>query len=287
MTAAPPLPSLRLFTTCDDRGLRDEVLIRLLNSLRRSSEQGADVHHYLLLQNCVDQVASRVRLGLRDEVRLISHPGQLSLSRARNILMDAFLSEARDGDVVAFPDDDAWYPDGFAVWISQQFGKNSDLDFLFCRYASSPLVVATAPPARPAGVMDVLRFASSNTLFARAARVRAVGHFDEELGVGAVHGGGEDTDYGLRLRKMSRMMVFVDAALVGHRDKFAGLKGRYYQGGLAAIARNAFFDPAVLVQMVRKVLVGGCLVLTREHGFGEWVQATRRALRSPEGALKR
>ena len=116
MTAASPLPALRLFTTCDDRGPRDEVLIRLLHSLRRSSEQGAEVHHYLLLQNCADPAASRLRLGLGEEVRLISDPGQLSLSRARNILMDTFLSEAKDDDVVAFPDDDAWYPDGFAVF---------------------------------------------------------------------------------------------------------------------------------------------------------------------------
>lgn len=281
MTAASSLPALRLFTTCDDRGPRDEVLIRLLDSLRRSSEQGADVHHYLLLQNCADPAASRIRLGLGEEVRLISDPGQLSLSRARNILMDAFLSEAKDDDVVAFPDDDAWYPDGFAVWMSQQFGQNPDLDFLFCRYASSPTPVETASPARTASVMDVLKFASSNTLFARAARIRAVGHYDEELGVGAVHGGGEDTDYGLRLRKMSRVMVFVDAALVGHRDKFAGLRGRYYQGGLAAIARNASSDPAVLVQMVRKMLVGGYLVLKREHSLGDWLGATQAAFARP------
>lgn len=278
MTVAAPLPALRLFTTCDDRGPRDEVLIRLLDSLRRSSEQGADVHHYLLLQNCADPDASRIRLGLADEVRLISDSGQLSLSRARNILLDTFLGEAKADDIVAFPDDDAWYPENFAVWMAQEFGQNPDLDFLFCRYASSPASAETAPPARPASVMEVLKFASSNTLFARASRIRAVGHYDEDLGVGAVHGGGEDTDYGLRLRRLSRVMWFVDAALVGHRDKFAGLRGRYYQGGLAAIARNASSDPAVLLQMVRKLMVGGYLVLKREHGLGDWLSATRAAV---------
>ena len=183
-----------------------------------------------------------------------------------------------DTDILAFPDDDCWYPDGFWRELVGRFSRDQDLDFWFCRYG--PMPIAPAPPASPgapSSLASVLHNASSNTIFVSGRLARLVGLFDEHLGVGTRVPAAEDTDYAVRAFASSRRTSFEDVARVGHRPKNPALRAKYYTGGLLVIARYVGRIDGMSLQLARKVLVGMALVLRRELRLGDWASAVSDA----------
>ncbi|MBB5190802.1 hypothetical protein HNQ50_001525 [Silvimonas terrae] len=273
-----------LLTTCDYQGGRRDELERLIDSVKKSvAEHGLRVRHYLLLQRCqAEDVAPDV-----PEYTVLMRVGrQVSLSAARNLMLrqvhaDGVLARAR---TVCFPDDDAWYPDGTLSAIATLFARDAQLGVIICRYASSPVTIAQCPGglalAKRPGSRQFVVNASSNTLFVRAAVVEHVRYFDERLGVGAALNGGEDLDFALRARAQAKgNALWLDAPLVGHRDKNRTLRARYFTGSLYAIARSSG-DPGVAVQALRKVAVGLYMVLTGDFAPRDLLHSVRVGLQA-------
>jgi hypothetical protein len=207
-------------------------------------------------------------------------PHQLSLSAARNILMSRAISRRliKPATVIGFPDDDCWYTQGTLEHIVDQFSHMPGLDLWFCRYSAKPVSVAEISVAsKPAGVRDVVRQASSNTLFVRGRVIESGASFDEELGAGTPVGGAEDTEFALRAHMLSRQTMYLDAAVVGHRDKTPQVRAKYYRGGLIAIARYARGRVDLFIELIRKIAVGVWLVLRRELSFTEFLGALSAA----------
>jgi hypothetical protein len=241
---------------------------------------GRDWRMLLLVQRASSR--ADIALGTPENVDVGIIPRRLSASRARNLL----LHEARErgllaeASLVAFPDDDCWYPEGSLERILNLFRIDQALDFWFCRYASAPQVPARAltTKMRSPSVFQVAARASANTIFLRSPIVENNGEFDEELGLGTANNGGEDTDYALRAFRQSRKCRFVDGALIGHRDNNPQLRSRYFRGSLIAIARHTAMRPASVALLLRKIMVGSFLVATRRMSSEEFGTAVRAAL---------
>ncbi|MDV3240826.1 MAG: hypothetical protein LOY00_03435 [Methylocaldum sp.] len=271
-----------LFTTNDSAGGRHDELERMVRSVERAiATSGLRVVQYLLLQR---HAPGQPLPALPDYIRVTTIPDRVSLSKARNLL----LSSAREDGMferslmVAFPDDDAWYPEGTLEAMLALFGGDASLDLAICRYSSTPSTLSALPSelraARPASARAFVANASSNTLFMRASRAAQTGYFDESLGVGAPINGGEDLDYALRAYVAAgEKAVWFDASLVGHRDPHRWLIGHYYAGSLYALSRSAASSRAVALQAVRKVLVGIYLLLRRELAWPAFSRALRLA----------
>jgi len=188
-----PAP-LRLSLLCCTVG-RTEKLGRLLDSLARQTFQGFELV-------VVDQNAP----GVLDPV-LAPYSGRLAirhvrsergLSRARN----AGLQQCR-AEIVAFPDDDCWYPDTLCERIVALFDGAPEAGVLTGR-------TIDAAGADSLGLFldrdaeitksNVWLIGNSNSLFIRTAIARKIGGFDETLGVGAptAFKSGEETDFLLR-----------------------------------------------------------------------------------------
>lgn len=272
--------NLILISTTDMKGGRADVRDRMLHALVESERTlgGDRMVLAFLLQNCPPDALHTTAMALPAFVRPVAVAGQVPLSTARNILLRQL---ATDGAIaadtlVAFPDDDCWYPPGFLQQVAMLFARNPQLDFWFCRYASNPSQArfAEAEPgiARPA---EIVRNASSNTIFMRGRVVNAIGEFDEGLGVGTPLGGAEDLDYVLRACRAARRTAYWDAALVGHRDKSRQLLARYYASSLVVLARHA--RNGVSREFHRKIAVGIYYVLRRRLALAEFGRALRRA----------
>jgi hypothetical protein len=96
--------------------------------------------------------------------------------------------------------------------------------------------------------------------------------FDEQLGVGTPVGGAEDTEFALCAYFLGTQAMYFDAAVVGHRDKSAELRARYYRGGLVAIATHARKKKrGVVVELIRKVAVGAWLTLRGELAPAKYI----------------
>lgn len=212
------------------------------------------------------------------------HPSRVPLSVARNMLLRPALArgEIAADALVGFPDDDCWYPPGFLARLLALFERHATLDFWFCRYGSQPIAASFA--SVPARTGQIVRNASSNTIFLRGRAVRAVGEFDEALGVGSALGGAEDTDYALRASRFSRGTLFSDTVLVGHRDKSADVRVRYYASGLVVLARHD--GPGARLQFLRKLAVGVYFILRKQLTPQAFVAALQQALAARRAASR-
>jgi hypothetical protein len=270
-------------TTTDAAGGRASDLERLLSSIE-TSLAGRDWRMLLLVQRALPGKDLGFAIPKNVDVETIS--GRISLSRARNLL----LGKARELDLlsrsalVAFPDDDCWYPEGALERILNLFRIDQALDFWFSAYASAPAspLRALSMDARPPSLFNVAAKASSNTIFLRSRIVERLGGFDEELGVGTANNGGEDTDYALRAFSESRKSRFLDQPLIGHRDHDPQLRSHYFRGSLIAIARHTARRPTGLALLLRKLLVGSVLVATRRMPVKEFTTAIKVAFSTPQ-----
>jgi len=141
---------------------------------------------------------------------------EAGLSRARNLGM----STAR-GDIVAFPDDDCWYPDGFLARVVSEFQARPSVDGLTGRSGDGQGKPSggsfSSCPGR-VDVENVWKKGISYTIFLRSLVCAAVGPFDEELGVGAQtpFGSGEETDYLIRAVKLGFNIQYRPDLVVFH-----------------------------------------------------------------------
>ncbi len=270
-----------LISTTDTANGRPEVLQRMLASVTRELAGMPDttLTLALLLQNCPAERWIALRATLPYFVAADAIPGQTSLSAARNTVFNA-LPDGLIGPntIVGFPDDDCWYPDGALAYIERQFMDRPALDLWFCRYGALPAPLRNDAPSRPASVRDVVRNASSNTMFVRGRVLTAAKRFDERLGVGTPNLGGEDLDFALRAHAVARLSWFCDLAAIGHRDKLTHLRATYYRGSLMVLARNATRSFGATREYIRKVALGLYLVLRRELPLGAFLTANGLAL---------
>jgi glycosyltransferase involved in cell wall biosynthesis len=193
---------------------RSEELERLLESLVAQSYPGLRV--VLVDQNADDRLApvvSRFDSHL-SIVRVESPPG---LSRARNRALPLLT-----GDIVAFPDDDCWYPPSLLHAIAGALVAHADWDGLSVqvrdsRGQRSSMLWDTSPG--PIDRYNVWRRAISVGFFLRRSTITAVGEFAEELGLGAgtPWASGEESDYLLHALE-SGFTIYYEPSLFVHHE---------------------------------------------------------------------
>jgi GT2 family glycosyltransferase len=174
---------------------RTDDLARLLESLQRQTHQ--NFHVTVVDQNPDERVTPIVApfATALSISHLRSAPG---LSRARNAALQRLA-----GDIVAFPDDDCWYPPTLLADVARAFAKDPDLTIVSGKIVddSHPRAAHRWPATRcRIDRRNVWRLARSVTIFLRSDVARTVGDFDESLGVGSGQPwqSGEETDYLIR-----------------------------------------------------------------------------------------
>jgi glycosyltransferase involved in cell wall biosynthesis len=242
---------------------RVEPLERLLLSLDHQSHGAFRV--IVVDQNEDDRLASVLAAhpGL-DVLHLRSAPG---LSRARN----AALPHLR-ADVVAWPDDDCFYPDALLEDVVRVLRERPELDGLTGQPAD--------PFGRPVGRWDdvpcaltpenLWNRAISHTIFLRRALVEAVGPFDESLGLGSgtAWASGEEIDLLVRALRQGARLAYVPAVVVLHPAKpLAPAAERALAlrdgGSVGYILGRHRYGPRVLGRMVVRPLGGAAAALVR------------------------
>jgi glycosyltransferase involved in cell wall biosynthesis len=140
----------------------------------------------------------------------------LGLSRARNVGI-----AAAQGDILAFPDDDAWYAPDQLESVDRLFAQDQDMFGLTGRCTDRDGNVSAGGIRRQAGPItreNVWHSGVSTSMFLRRDVFERVGGFDEELGLGC--GGpfqsGEETDLLLRAVNHGYKLVFAPEVRVFH-----------------------------------------------------------------------
>ncbi|MCB1540967.1 MAG: glycosyltransferase family 2 protein [Rhodoblastus sp.] len=249
--AEPAAPRLSLL--CCTVG-RTEKLGRLLASLARQTFR--DFELVVVDQNepgALDPVLAPYLEQL--DIRHVR--SARGLSRARNV----GLTHCR-ATIVAFPDDDCWYPDALAEHIVALFDADMDAGVITGRTvdaagADSLGLFLDADAAITKS--NIWLIGNSNSLFIRTEIARRIGGFDESLGVGAStpFKSGEETDFLLRALATGARGFYRRDLLVHHDQAPVGGAGgvaraQDYARGFGRVLRlHAYGAPYLAMRVIR------------------------------------
>lgn len=236
---------------------RTVELERLLTSLR--AQTFTDFETIIVDQNA-DGRLEPVLASHRAALNIVAARSRRGLSLGRNTGL-ALVA----GDIVAFPDDDCWYPAGLLERVVAAFNESPELDLLSGRTLDqtfAPSLGAFHPTSRRIGRSSVWRAGNSNTIFVKTSLKREL-RFDETLGVGAntIFQSGEETDLLLRLLADGAQMRFDPAFVVHHdqvdvRDPAAGLRrAQAYAPGQGRVLRINHYNRAQVLWFAFRPLV--------------------------------
>jgi glycosyltransferase involved in cell wall biosynthesis len=230
------LPKFSVIVTAVDDG---ENLRRLLVSLASQTYRGFEV---VLVEQGSDYSCAVAASG-REEFRLVRvRVPAKGVSAARNAGM-----EIAQGDVLSFPDDDAYYSRELLERVALVFHSYPLIDGISCNCAEPGLHNKVLRGGRRwIDKSNVWRLAVSSSIFLRRAVIEKTGKFDETLGVGChtPWQAGEETDYLLRaMATGSRIMYCGDILVyhlpgVGSGPSHGALKARRYGRGFGFVLRR-------------------------------------------------
>ena len=148
------------------------------------------------------------------------------------------------GDIVAFPDDDCEYENNTLENVILFFNNNHKYDFCTCstKEKNSELsILSNKSGDTDIKLNNVMYTGISFTIFVRAA-IMSNFKFDEQLGVGAEFGSGEESDLLFFLLKNGRRGYYRSQFCIYHPFKHETTEKAYQYGrGYGAIHKKAVF----------------------------------------------
>ena len=244
---------------------RTEQLRTFLDSLVVQTFHGFEV--IIVDQNDDDRLVSTV-----EEYKPLMHMIYVrSKSRgkaaANNVGLTLF-----SGDIVAFPDDDCWYPHDLLRRVVQKFKCNPDWDVISGREASSDGILKRPRFDATSGQVVRRNVWRRHISFAMFFRRDSIGGltYDESLGVGAetMWCSGEETDFLLRTLQRGHFVQYEPSIAVYHRDWGQGpytaaviRKAHRYGMGMGHILQVHEFPAWVILRALVRPLLGGILAI--------------------------
>lgn len=267
---------------------RTREVTRLLESL---CDQGDADFEVILVDQNEDDRLTRVVSPFSDRLCIRHVRSAPGLSRARNVGLQLVR-----GRIVAFPDDDCWYPSGLLDRVGKQLEHDHQADVI-CGLAADQegnfvLKQATRTPVS-LNRYNVWDLAISFTLFMRVAVTRRVGEFDVRLGVGAGtrYGSGEETDYLLRAMA-DGFCVEYRPSLVVHHPVVHGVDGTTslakissYGIGMGFVLNKHCYPSWFRGWAIVRPLFGAVVALLSGR-FGQMRMRLQRAISRAQGIMR-
>lgn len=239
---------------------RPAELRRLLASIERQGVHGLRV--LLADQSGTEEIAAIAesfanRLAIH---RLVSRRGASTGRNAALALVQA--------PIIAFPDDDCWYPDGFLAQALGWLDAHPAYDGLLTRWEDPLGEVGGTRWDAAAGPVDrhnIWTRGNTASTFLRLPVVKAVGDFDVTIGVGSEGPwqSGEETDYLIRALDLGFGIHYQPSMALYHPDKLRYLpprdvvgRGRAYARGMGRVLRLRGYGPAFAGMWIGRALVG-------------------------------
>jgi glycosyltransferase involved in cell wall biosynthesis len=222
---------------------RYEEVARFLVSLEAQDYRNFEL---IVIDQNDDERLTSLLARYREKFVLQHVRSERGLSRARNVGL-----QLASGDVIAFPDDDCWYPAGVLQKVATVLNGNPEFDGITGRF--------TDGEGRTEGRWldhsmflnryNIWRGAISFSIFLRRRVVDTVGQFNASLGVGAgtPWGASEETDYLLRSLQHGFKLKFLRDLVLHHPvktvnfDANACSRQQKYEAGIGRVMRmNAY-----------------------------------------------
>ena len=243
-------------------GRKDEVGA-FLESLQRQDHRNFEL---LIVDQNPDERLADLVAEYRKHFSIRRYRSAPGLSRARNVGL-----RYATGDVIAFPDDDCWYPDGLLSYVAARLLAQPSLDGLTGRFVDGAgrAEGRWLAQSQELNRFNVWRGAISFSIFLRRPLVERIGGFDEALGVGAgtPWGAGEETDFLLRGMKEGGRIEFDHDLVLHHPVKTADFgsaaieRQSRYEAGFGRVIRRGGFPLWYFPWVCSRTVLGSLLAL--------------------------
>jgi glycosyltransferase involved in cell wall biosynthesis len=191
---------------------RLDEMERLLNSLEAQTNKDFEV--IVVDQNSDDRLQNVLQSHPNLSIRHLR--SARGISRARNVGLPYAM-----GDIIAFPDDDCWYPPQLLAEIKAWFGANLQFGAVYTALRDGGN--RTIGPKWPATSCIATReklfsYGISPNAFLRRSLTDVIGLFNENLGIGSPtrFQAGEDMDYFTRPLNLGFQMMIEPGLTVYH-----------------------------------------------------------------------
>jgi len=245
---------------------RTVALRRFLESLARQTCGHARL---IVVDQNADQRLLPVFSEFTSDIPIVHLRSGVGLSRARNVGLRHVTA-----DVVAFPDDDCWYPPELLERVTRFLLDHPELGGVHGR--------AVDEHERPSGGREILRpgeltrynvwaRVGSAMLFVRKHVVDAAGPFDEMLGIGSPGpwGGAEDLDFVLRCLGSGSRLYYDPNLLVYHpprreRSSWPDPRDAYRYGmGVGSVLKTSRLPVWLAAWLCARGFLGALVELVR------------------------
>jgi len=166
------------------------------------------------------------------------------------------------GDIIAFPDDDCEYRDDTLEKAAHFFNQNNSYNFYTCnvkeRTGKDSILIGSIYNTEIT-LKNSMKTSISFTIFVRASSIDQF-KFDEQLGVGAKYGSGEESDLILYLIKNKNRGYYFADTYIYHPNNIRNIKSLYSYGK----GYGAFHKKAVVYYHSYQFLFIFFLVLIKE-----------------------
>jgi GT2 family glycosyltransferase len=196
------------------------------------------------------------------DISCLPSPRGLSVARNAGLRMS-------NSPLVAFPDDDCWFPPNLISRIIGKFDEYKDTQLLAGRVVSPNGRPLSQSPQVAIAInrRNVWKTVMSTALFMRRTGIEVVGDFDETLGVGSpgVCQSGEETDYALRVLAAGLKARYEPSLRVSHPEvadvagRQSALVGWRYGNGMGHVLRRHGYSPVSATRHVGRPLLGAVL----------------------------
>jgi glycosyltransferase involved in cell wall biosynthesis len=214
---------------------RKEEIALFLNILKEQTYKNFEL--LIVDQNDDDRVYD-LYLKYKDIIELkYIRSNKKGLSLNRNIGLNNC-----NGDIIAFPDDDCEYNKDSLEKVVKFFNNNREYIFYTCNTKdkdNQSAIVKSLKKNKDISIFNMMRTSISFTIFVRVDAIKQF-RFDEQLGVGAEYGSGEESDLLLYLLKNNNKGRYNADTYIYHPYKINNTSRAFpYGKGLGALYKKA------------------------------------------------
>ncbi len=205
-------------------------------------------YEIIIVDQSADNLTEKMVESFNEKPIVYNHVDFKGLSKARN-----YAIALASGTYICLTDDDAYYDSNYLATLKKHYEKRPDQiisgymwdavnrrDFIDYSNTSS---------GKPLSVREIIRKCPSPAITFPKSAVQKIGGFDEDFGVGAKYGAGEETDFLLRAFWKNFDVVYWPDVKVQHPHEYASIavdekaedrKSFNYPFGIGAMYKKQF-----------------------------------------------